>query len=70
LCSTLSGWAADLRLIDHLGRLWEHWMSSGLKRELGNGNDICFWSNKWMSNTVLSEKFSRLYRLARDKGNS
>ncbi|GAB4849710.1 hypothetical protein Ancab_004504, partial [Ancistrocladus abbreviatus] len=39
------------------------------KRVLGNGRDICFWTERWTKDTVLAIKFPLLYRLARGKEN-
>ncbi|GAB4834056.1 hypothetical protein Ancab_032309, partial [Ancistrocladus abbreviatus] len=69
-CKGLSVWAADLKNIDHIGTLEERWLSLGLKKVLGNGRDISFWTEMWTTDTVLSKKISRLDNLARDKETS
>ncbi|GKD51601.1 reverse transcriptase domain, reverse transcriptase zinc-binding domain protein [Tanacetum coccineum] len=37
---------------------------------LGDGNDIGFWDDIWVDNRRLSDRFSRLYHLDRNKGSS
>jgi len=59
---TASAW---WRAIDALRS--EAWFGTNVKRSVGNGKNIYFWSDVWVGGVSFKERFSRLFELSVDK---
>lgn len=44
-----------------------NWFYDVVKKSVGNGDSICFWTNNWSEGGPLKERFGRLYSLSLDK---
>ncbi|XP_024640465.1 uncharacterized protein [Medicago truncatula] len=45
----------------------EAWFGTNVKRSVGNGENIYFWSDVWVGGVSFKERFSRLFELSVDK---
>lgn len=39
-------------------------MTAGLRRKIGEGNEVVFWKDNWLGSGTLKEKFGRLFNLS------
>ncbi|CAL0333597.1 unnamed protein product [Lupinus luteus] len=64
-----SRWWRDLGLLncrEHERNLSD-WFVDGVRRKLGSGESVSFWSDIWVGDVCLSSQFFRLFQLALDK---
>ena len=41
------------------------WLSSNIRKEVGNGSDIMFWTNNWCGTPSLMDSYPRLFKWLR-----
>jgi hypothetical protein len=61
-----SNWWKDLVGLQSVDSLI-NWISEALEKKVGNGSSTRFWEEKWIGDTVLKEKFPRLFSLSEQK---
>lgn len=49
------------------GGLGQHWFKESISKVVGNGERTSFWNDPWLQESVLKERFNRLYNLATNK---
>jgi hypothetical protein len=49
---------------------WEGWFHGNVSRVLGDGRNTLFWTDVWIGEVTLRDRFSRLYDLSLRKGES
>jgi len=55
------------RIRDGVGEEGESWFSERVSRKVGDGASTLFWRDRWLGETPLCQRFSRLFELAEDK---
>ncbi|MCI34288.1 putative non-LTR retroelement reverse transcriptase related protein, partial [Trifolium medium] len=62
-----SWWRELVRIPDGEGELGGGWFGEHISKRVGDGSDTFFWTDPWMDETSLCERFGRLYDLAENK---
>ncbi|KAK7275188.1 hypothetical protein RIF29_16297 [Crotalaria pallida] len=62
-----SRWFLDVVRSSQLDPLVGDWFQDGFWKELGDGSETSFWSDKWLGDFKLKDCFPRLYMMAENK---
>ncbi|GAU12613.1 hypothetical protein TSUD_132230 [Trifolium subterraneum] len=60
-------WREIVRIRDTGGGLWGGWFGENISKKVGKGSDTFFWTDPWVAEIPLCEKFGRLFDLAEAK---
>ncbi|KAF1878699.1 hypothetical protein Lal_00047370 [Lupinus albus] len=63
-----SSWWRDIGNLSHNKvSVGNGWLDNGLRRRLGSGRDVSFWSDLWVGQGILKILFARLFQVTNDK---
>ncbi|KEH25761.1 Nodule Cysteine-Rich (NCR) secreted peptide [Medicago truncatula] len=65
--SCSSWWREVGRIREGGGDVGDRWFGDNVVRKVGDGNDMLFWSHRWLGGSALCECFPRLFELAENK---
>ncbi|KAK2411535.1 hypothetical protein QL285_046803 [Trifolium repens] len=60
-------WREIVRIMDEVGGIGDGWFRESVTRRVGDGSNTFFWSDPWLGESPLCERFRRLYDLAASK---
>ncbi|GAU37762.1 hypothetical protein TSUD_102790 [Trifolium subterraneum] len=63
-------WRAIERIRDGGGEIGGGWFGENITKKVGDGSDTFFWTNSWVDETPLCERFGRLFDLAENNSTS
>ncbi|GAU27570.1 hypothetical protein TSUD_30020 [Trifolium subterraneum] len=59
-----SWWREIVQIRDNGGGIGGAWFGEYISKKVGDGSDTLFWTDPWVDETHLSERFGRLFDLA------
>jgi hypothetical protein len=65
-----SWWREIVRIRDGVGGVGGGWFRECVAKKVGDETNTLFWSDPWVGETPLCERFERLYDLAENKSST
>ncbi|GAU49411.1 hypothetical protein TSUD_407260 [Trifolium subterraneum] len=65
-----SWWKEVVKIRDGVGGLGSGWFRENVAKRVGSGAETFFWTNPWLGDIPLCERFGRLFDLAKNKSSS